>query len=272
MYSTVRHQAIRLNALGTMSGASSSWLSEWLVQPFGSLRARNMSMRIGTLLFSRSESCRLPDKALRHLGGMPLLERVIRRAQLLPWPVSLATTDREADDRLAALAARLGVPTFRGSAEHVLERAVLAAEAFGLDAFVRLCGDRPLFPLDDLRHAVQAMQAATVAGLGQGPDLVSTWSGGRCPRGLTTEVVRTATLRRILDHGVSAEEQEHLTLCFYGHPADYRIVSLPAPEGPFACPGFAVDTEADLERLERIFTVSPALNLSPAAADRFFAL
>jgi spore coat polysaccharide biosynthesis protein SpsF len=184
--------------------------------------------------------------------------------------VFLATTDREADDRLAALAARLGVPSFRGSAERVLERAVLAAEAFELEAFVRLCGDRPLFPLNDLRDAVQAMQAATAAGLGEGPDLVTTWSDGRCPRGLTTEVVRTATLRRILDQGVTADEQEHLTLSFYRHPAYYRIVSLPVPEGPFACPGFAVDTEADLVRLERIFTVSPALNLSPAAADRIF--
>lgn len=230
-----------------------------------------MSMRIGTIVFSRSESSRLPGKALRHLGGMPLLERVIRRTQLLPWPVFLATTERESDDRLAALAAQLGVPSFRGSAERVLERAVLAAEAFGLDAFVRLCGDRPLFPLDDLRGAVQAMQAATAAGLGEGPDLVTTWSDGRCPRGLTTEVVRTATLRRILDQGVTADEQEHLTLSFYRHPASYRIVSLPVPEGPFACPGFAVDTEADLVRLERIFTASPALNLSPAAADRIFA-
>jgi spore coat polysaccharide biosynthesis protein SpsF len=228
-------------------------------------------MRIGTLVFSRSESCRLPGKALRHLGSMPLLERVIRRTQLLPWPVFLATTDREADDRLAALAARLAVPSFRGSAERVLERAVLAAEAFGLDAFVRLCGDRPLFPLDDLRHAVQAMQAATADGLGEGPDLVSTWSDGRCPPGLTTEVVRTATLRNILDQGASADEQEHLTLRLYRHPAHYRILSLPAPEGPFACPGFAVDTAADLERLERIFTVSSEIDLSPAAADRIFA-
>jgi spore coat polysaccharide biosynthesis protein SpsF len=228
-------------------------------------------MRIGILVFSRFGSSRLPGKALRPVGGMPLLERVIRRAQLLPWPVFLATTDREADDPLVTLAAGLCVDSFRGSEDRVLERAVLAAEAFGLDAFVRLCGDRPLFPLDDIRDAVQAMQAETAARMGEAPDLVSTWRDGRCPRGLTTEVVLTCTLRRILDQGVSADEQEHLTRCFYGHPADYRIVSLSAPEGPFVCPGFAVDTEADLERLERIFSVSPALDLSPETADRIFA-
>lgn len=227
-------------------------------------------MQIGTLIFSRSESSRLPDKALRDLGGMPLLERVIRRAQLLPWPVVLATTDRQADDRLVAIAAGLGVDSFRGSAERVLERAVLAAEAFGLDAFVRLCGDRPLFPLDDLRDAVEAMQPATEKDPGKAPDLVSTWSESQCPRGLTTEVVRTATLRRILNQGVSADEQEHLTLCFYDRPANYHIVKLPAPVGPFNCPGFALDTMADLERLGKIFSINQQLDLSPEAADLIF--
>lgn len=227
-------------------------------------------MRLGTLVFARFESSRLPGKALRQLGGMPLLERVIRRAQLLPWPVFLATTDRKADESLAALAARLGVESFRGSADRVLERAVLAAEAFGLDAFVRLCGDRPLFPLDDLRRAADAMQDARGHGPTSAPDLVTTCLNQRCPRGLTTEIVRTGTLRRILDGVVSDAQQEHLTQYLYEHPADFHIVGLPAPTSPPNCPGFAVDTESDLMMLDRIFTVNPALDVSPAEADRIY--
>lgn len=228
-------------------------------------------MRLGTLVFSRFESSRLPGKALRHVGGMPLLERVIRRAQLLPWPVVLATTDRKADDPLVALAAGLGVESFRGSADRVLERAVLAAEACGLDAFIRLCGDRPLFPLDDVRQAAAAMSEAAAGGPDAPPDLVTTCGEGRCPRGLTTEIVRTLALRRILDGVVTAEQQEHLTRYCYDHPAEFRIVSLPAPSTPFTCPGFAVDTAADLAMLDRIFAASPALDLSPAEADRIHA-
>lgn len=227
-------------------------------------------MRIATLVFSRSESSRLPDKALKSLGGMPLLERVLRRAQGLPWPVILATTDRKPDDRLVDLAARLGVESFRGSQDRVLERAVLAAEAFGLEAFVRLCGDRPLFPLDDLKQAVNAMQEASVSASGKVPDLVSTWNDGRCSRGLTTEVVRTSTLRSLLDQSLSPEEQEHLTLSFYRHSGKYRVISLSTLEGPFICPGFAVDTLADLERLDKIFSINQNLDLSPTMADHIF--
>jgi len=226
-----------------------------------------MSMRLGILIFARSGSSRLPDKALRHIGGIPLLERVIRRAQLLPWPTFLATTDHSADDRLVALASRLGVESFRGSEDRVLERAVLAAEALGLDAFARLCGDRPLFPLDDLRDAAVVMQRESVSEQQAGPDLVTTYDDGRCPRGLMTEIVRTGTLRHVLDHGVSSEQQEHITLYFYEHREDFRIVNLPSPGTAFLCPGFAVDSKSDLVNLDRICTANPALDLTPAEAD-----
>ncbi len=224
-------------------------------------------MSIGTLVFSRFDSGRLPGKALRPVGGIPLLERVLRRAQLLPWPVYLATTVKESDDALVALADRLGVPSYRGSEDRVLERAVLAAEGFGLDTFARLCGDRPLFPVDTLMQAAVAMQPGSASSAALAPDLVTDNLEGGAVRGLMTEVVRTGTLRRVLEHGVSAEQQEHVTLYFYDHPDEFEIVGLDAPGTDYACPGFAVDTESDLANLNRIVAESPAIDLSVSEAD-----
>lgn len=227
-----------------------------------------MSPQVGTLVFSRYESRRLPGKALRAVGGSSLLERVIRRAQLCSVPVYLATTVRPADDPLVAVAGSLGVRSFRGSADQVLERAVLAAESFGLDAFVRMCGDRPLFPLDHLRDAIAlAHECSSIADL---PDLITTDVPGIAVRGLTTEVIRTQTLRKLMEQGPSAEEQEHVTPAFYEHPEDFRIVELPVPPADYACPGFAVDTESDLDNLNKIFEVCDALDLSPSDADRIY--
>ena len=228
-----------------------------------------MSIALGILVFARYDSSRLPGKALRPVGGMPLLERVIRRAQSTPWQVYLATTEKSSDDALVALAERLGVPSFRGSEGRVLERGVLAAEEFGLDFFVRLCGDRPLFPLDVLQGAAAAMQSA-VPDVAPTPDLVTNFHTGGSVRGLTTEVISTATLRRIMDRGVSAEEQEHLTLYFYEHPEEFEILSITGPSGEYECPGFAVDTECDLDNLNRIFELRAAVDLSVPEADRMY--
>ncbi len=224
-----------------------------------------MTVTIGTLVFSRFGSSRLPGKALLPVGGMPLLERVIRRAQLLPWPVYLATTVKPSDDALSDLAERLGVPVFRGPEDRVLERAVLAAEAFGLEMFARLCGDRPLFPLDSLRQAATlgAAESSTAAR----PDLVTDYVPGRTVRGLTTEVVRSSTLRRIHDRGVTADQQEHLTKFFYDNPGEFEIVRLRPTEAVYACPGFAVDTEADLRDLDRILAGDGSIAMSAVEAD-----
>ena len=224
-----------------------------------------MSGRIGIVVFARFDSHRVPGKALRTLGGIPLLERVIRRAQLLPWPVYLATTGKSSDDSLVALAATLGIPSFRGSEDDVLERAVMAAEEFGLDAFARLCGDRPLFPLDDMREAIAAMQNDGAL------DLVTSYSASRSATGLTTEVVRTRTLREILSRGPSADEREHVTGYLYDNPAEFHVLRLPHHEpAAYRCPSFAVDTEADLARLDRMLALSTALDVSAAQADRSY--
>jgi len=226
--------------------------------------------RVGILVFARYDSSRLPGKALRPVGGMTLIERVIRRAQLGRLPVFLATTDLPSDDALVALAETLGVQSFRGSSDRVLERAVFAAETFGLDAFVRLCGDRPLFPLDDLRDAVSVLHTESGADDGSPPDLITTYVPDITPRGLTTELIRTATLRAILEREPTADEQEHVTPRFYGHPEGFRIVRLSATTIGYACPGFAVDTEADLHRLNGVFAVCDAIDLTPAEADRIY--
>jgi len=220
---------------------------------------------LGIIVFARHDSRRLPGKALREVGGMALLARVIRRAQTTPWPVYVATTRKAADDPLAALAEGLGAGVFRGSEAKVMERAVLAAEAFGLDCFVRLCGDRPLFPLDTMEAAVAAMLQSLPA-----PDLVTSLPMPGAPPGLTTEVVRTRSLKQILQGGVSAAQQEHITTAFYDRPAAFHIRHVPSDAGAYACPSFAVDTEADLANLNAIFAASGDLCLSPREADRIY--
>lgn len=227
-----------------------------------------MTAHVGTLVFARFGSSRLPGKALRTVGGMPLLARVIQRAQCLSWPVYLATTAQADDDALVALAKDLAVPVFRGSVSQVAERAVGAARTFQLDAFIRLCGDRPLFSLADMDLAAKWMtDGLSTADLNRTPDLVTNYLYGDRVRGLTTEVVLTQSLASAVSVGLTDDQQEHVTRVFYDNPGKYRLVSLPTSIQEFSCPGFAVDTEEDLVRMNAIFSANPALDLTAEQAD-----
>ena len=110
----------------------------------------------GIIVFSRMKSKRLPGKALMKIGGVPLVERVIRRAQLTGFKLVLATSNTKADNALEDLADSLNVNCYRGSEENVLERAYKAAIKNDLKVFARLCGDRPLFSLRELKFALEA--------------------------------------------------------------------------------------------------------------------
>src|SRR3546814_13909211 len=67
----------------------------------------------------------------------------VRRARTV-GTVCFATTGNAADDPVAALAEREGVPVFRGSEHDVLDRFLRGAELVGADVAVRLTGDCPL--------------------------------------------------------------------------------------------------------------------------------
>src|SRR3546814_7564052 len=67
----------------------------------------------------------------------------VRRARTV-GTVCIATTGNAADDPVAALAEREGVPVFRGSEHDVLDRFPRGAELVGADVAVRLTADCPL--------------------------------------------------------------------------------------------------------------------------------
>jgi spore coat polysaccharide biosynthesis protein SpsF len=211
-------------------------------------------------------SSRLPGKMLRDLGGLTLLERVIERARCVHPHVVLATSQRPEDDALADAAEKLGVPHFRGSLDDVMGRAVQAAREHGFDAFARLCGDRPLFPIDDMQRGLDVMTEALMRG--EKVDLVTTHAPQPVPAGLTTEILRTDELASARSQTDEARDLEHVTTCFYDHPERFDIVHLQTGMREFAGLHFSIDREEDTQSIGTVFKEYPQVDLAvPLAAS-----
>ncbi len=95
----------------------------------------------------RSDSSRLPQKALLPIRGRKVIEHVIDRAKMVHGldGIVLCTTDRKEDDILEEIAEKEGILCFRGSLEDKLERWRGAAEQFNADYVITLDGDDPFF-------------------------------------------------------------------------------------------------------------------------------
>lgn len=205
------------------------------------------SPRMAIIVFARMGSTRLPGKVLMDFGGRPLLAHIIARAQALGRPVIVATSDQVEDAAVADLAMACGAGTFRGSLDNVLQRAISCARAHGLDAFARLCGDRPFFPQQQMRDGLAQMQHAIIHGFAL--DLATNHLPDSPPPGLSTEVVRLAALERVLACQPSERHREHLTSSLYDHASDFVIQPIWQDFSVTRPHRFAVDTGEDYRRL-----------------------
>ncbi len=203
--------------------------------------------RLGIIVFARMSSHRLPGKVLMDFAGRPLLAHILARAADVAQPVIVATSDQPEDAAVAALALACGATAFRGSLDDVLQRAVDAARFHKLDAFARLCGDRPYFLQNEMRDALQVMAASLATAAPW--DLVSNLITGNPPPGLSTEVVRVAALERALANNADAHQREHLTRYLYDHAETFEICPLSTDFRDVRGRRFAVDTEEDYRLL-----------------------
>jgi len=225
-----------------------------------------MKPDVGIILFSRMSSSRLPGKALAPLGPGTLLERVVLRARCLDLPIVLATSDDPTDDILSDAGCSLQLPVFRGALLDVAERACRAARCFGFDAFVRLCGDRPFLPLQDMRNGITVMEQSYA--LGKPLDLVTTGYPRSVPTGLLTEVIRTKSLERLCMETGDPQDREHVTSWFYFKAAEYSIYSLQSRLHDVTGVHLAVDTERDRRLLAQVIDVCPDPAISELLAIR----
>jgi len=173
---------------------------------------------VGVVIFSRLDSQRLPGKALKPFAGRALLGHVIDRAAAAKTPdmVIVATSDRASDDPIAAFAEREGARVFRGSALDVLGRGLACAEAHGLDALGRICGDSPFIAprlIDEMIDVHQNRKA----------EVTTNAQKRTFPAGMTFEVISMDALQRLDTLASDPYDREHMTPLIYKNPNAFRI-------------------------------------------------
>ena len=100
-------------------------------------------MRTAIFITVRSDSSRLPNKALKEILGRTTIELVISRAKQVSNvdEIVLCTTVRPIDDRIVEIAEKCGIKYFRGSLEDKLDRWFGAVKEFDIDYFITMDGD-----------------------------------------------------------------------------------------------------------------------------------
>lgn len=210
-------------------------------------------MKVTAIIQARMGATRLPGKVLLPLQGRSVLEHVVGRVRGASRlaEVCVATTTSPGDDAIVAECARLGVASFRGSEQDVLDRYYQAAKSRSAEAIVRVTADCPLYDpahLDELLRLFNEANAGAVT-----VDYFSNCTMHRTfPRGLDTEIFSFAALERAWREAKQPHEREHVTPYLYGHPELFRLRSF---EGDTDLSGhrWTLDTPEDWQFVQAVY-------------------
>lgn len=211
----------------------------------------------GIILQARMGSTRLPGKVLLpFFGETSILELLVQRLQQLPsgLPVVLATSVHPADDVLAACAATYNIPCYRGDEQDVLQRFIGCATAFGFTSIIRVCADNPFMDAELLEQLIAEAPATTADYCsfqlaGQLPAIRSHW-------GIFAEYTTREALERAAATTADPFYHEHVTNFLYGHPDQFQVSWLRAPEGVFEADEvrLTIDTPEDFAGVQQLYT------------------
>ena len=197
---------------------------------------------------ARMGSTRFPGKSLAEISGRPMLWHVVNRVARARSVngVAVATSDKPADDAIAAFCQTNSISCYRGSEEDVLDRFYRASSEYGAEVLVRITADCPLIDPEIIDRVVGRFQ-------GSDSDYVSNVMRYTYPDGLDTEVFSFAALERAWREAKRPAEREHVTPYLRG--GKFRTANVesdcPVAAGQYR---WSVDEPADLEFVRKIYS------------------
>ncbi|MFG0720632.1 aminotransferase class III-fold pyridoxal phosphate-dependent enzyme [Pseudomonas sp. GLN_6] len=163
-------------------------------------------MKVVAVVQARMGSTRLPNKVMKLIGGVPMIELLLARLSKARKvnEIVVATSTDEINLPLVEHVSNLGFRCIQGSENDVMSRYLLAGSDASADVIVRITGDCPLVDPDLVDDAIDEFLKAKV-------DYLSNATKPTFPDGLDIEVFRFESLRKAGLETKNDYDREHVT-------------------------------------------------------------
>lgn len=202
-------------------------------------------MKIVAIVQARLGSTRLPNKVMKEVNGIPLIQILLTRLSKSKKinQIILATSIKKENEPLVSFVEGLGYSVYRGSEQNVLERYYLAAKQSGADVVIRITGDCPLIDPAVVDEVITEF-------LNAGVDYSSNINPPTYPDGLDTEVFSFSALERAYLEATLDREREHVTP-YIRESSTYKKSNVSFSEDHSA-ERWTVDEPADFQLITKI--------------------
>lgn len=203
-------------------------------------------MKVVALVQARMGSTRLPNKVMKSIGGIPMIELLLTRLARSKEvdQIIVATSVDERNLPLLAHVRKLGYNCEQGSENDVLDRYVKTAKKYQADVVVRITGDCPLVDPELVDEAIRRFKAADV-------DYFSNIAPPTYPDGLDIEVCTFNALEQASQETSDPYDREHVTP-YLRKSGKFKTDSMQHSQDLSAL-RWTVDELADFAVIEKVF-------------------
>lgn len=203
-------------------------------------------MKVVAIVQARMGSVRLPNKVMKPILGIPMIELLLSRLSQSCQvdQIILATSTNKCNAPLVEHVESLGYKCICGNEDDVLERYLLAAREVGADAIVRITGDCPLVDPTLVDEAIFEFKKT-------GVDYLSNCWPPTYPDGLDIEVFTMDALEKTGSDAVELFDREHVTP-YMRTSGIFRVKSLTNNEDLSAL-RWTIDEQSDFELVTYVF-------------------
>lgn len=199
------------------------------------------------LIYARSGSSRLPNKALKEIGGYKLIELVINRVislqNTLPIQIYLATSNLPENDELVSFVEELGISVFRGDENDLVDRTIDFIKQMKYEYIARVNGDCPFVDIELIAEGFKYIN--------QDYDFVTNIKNRTYPYGVAVEWFKSDFYKKMAND-VNENEKEHVTKHLYRKINEINHYSIESSSNN-SNTSLTIDTQQDYERLKLIF-------------------
>ncbi len=213
-------------------------------------------MKVVAIVQARMGSTRLPNKVMKQIGGVPMIELLLSRLSRAKEidEIAVATSLDRRNGPLAVHVEKLGYLCIRGSEDDVLQRYLDAADASSADIVVRVTGDCPLVDPLLVDSCVSKFIDSEV-------DYLDNTNPPTFPDGLDVAVASIDALRRAGKNATSRYDREHVMPYVY-NSGEFKLGSI-LSDIDYSSFRWTVDEHADFEVIGNVFAhFSPDIHFS----------
>lgn len=215
-------------------------------------------VKVVGIIQARITSNRLPAKVMLNLAGKTILERVVDRVKLSDVinDIWIATSNLPQDNLIENLSHKIGIKSFRGNLNNVLDRFYETMKISKADVIVRITADNPLTEPRLINEAVRYLINNKV-------DYVRFEN---IPIGSGVEVFTHQSFIKVAEAGdLTPHNIEHVTSYYYQHPELFSIALL--QDNQFTKEQIAkrvtVDTIEDYIKLGSLYQIFEEEDVNP---------